>query len=760
MIAGTLAWTDFNQHKTNSIEAVNIPYSVQLHKYEKDIDGNQTTSRVSNAEFYLYKVTEAEDIQIGTRYTTDNNGKIIIDEIEPGEYYFLETNPSYGYEFDEEEGNTVNRYDFTIQEGVDNINTVVHAFNRRITGSLSISKEVVVPESSEISEITPFEDSVVEETEGNTETEETNDTERTSEATSVDESMILPFNNQIDLLQEFEFTVIFSDNGTYEYSIDGGTPQSLTSGGSLKLKHGQTAVFPSLPVGLLYTVTEKPIEGYIISGDQHQANIVKAGNTATFINTLDTLELGDSQLQITKVIKGNPPIDEANKQFEFTLTIDGVSQDFTLKAGETKSFPIPIGAVYEVIEKDYLSDGYSQSMTNGYGTATTESIQVTATNTFIGTEMIEIPIEKTWDFTNLPTGMNQSDVLPNSIVIYLKDGDRIVESATVKQNENGEWKHTFTAPKYEADDITEIDYTVEEEAVAGFTSEVDGFKIKNTYIAPATFEAAIVEKQIDGDIPETAEEFYFVLSANDGAPMPEDSSSQSKTVTISGSGVQTFGYITYTNPGTYRYTIVESIGNAEGYSYDSSSYLLSVVVEQQGNQLVVTSAEYLKNSDSTVYDKALFINNYQKQVPTGETIIISGEKTWNHGTNTNPPKSITLYILADGQRKISFTLDESSHWQYSFSVPKYNADGKEIVYTVEEEALKDYTASIDGFNITNTHTSVPDPNNPNGQSNTDNPDGVKTEDSLNIRSWIAMMIGSATMLAIMILSQLKKKYSK
>jgi len=57
----------------------------------------------------LYKVTEAEDIQIGTRYTTNHNGKIIIEEIEPGDYYFLETNPSYGYEFDEEEGNTINQ---------------------------------------------------------------------------------------------------------------------------------------------------------------------------------------------------------------------------------------------------------------------------------------------------------------------------------------------------------------------------------------------------------------------------------------------------------------------------------------------------------------------------------------------------------------------------------------------------------------------------------------------------------------------------
>jgi len=150
--------------------------------------------------------------------------------------------------------------------------------------------------------------------------------------------------------------------------------------------------------------------------------------------------------------------------------------------------------------------------------------------------MIEIPVVKTWDFTNLPAGMKQSDVLPESITVHLKDGNRIVETVSVKPDNNGDWKYTFTAPKYRADRVTEIKYTIKEVPVSGFASEVDGFKIKNTYVAPVTFDAPMVEKQIDGDTPETAEEFHFVLSANEGAPMPEGSSEGSKTVSISGVG--------------------------------------------------------------------------------------------------------------------------------------------------------------------------------------------------------------------------------
>ena len=798
MITGTLAWTDFYQHKTNSFEAGNIPYSVQLHKYEKDIDGNQTTARVSGAEFYLYKVSDPDDIQIGTRYLTDSDGKIIIDEIEPGDYYFSETNPGYAYEFDEDNGNTINRYDFTIKEGAENINVVVHAFNRRVSGSLTISKEVIVPEGSVTAEgasteVTPFEEPPAEETTettdtepmteeatdtepetevtptGETGTEETAGTEQqTDETDSGETNPITPFNDKTNsdpLTQDFEFTVTFSDNGTYEYSIDGGTPETLISGGTLKLKHGQTAVFPSLPVGVLYTVTETPVVGYMISSEGHQGNIVEAGNTAKFINTFGTVEPGNTQIQITKVVEGNPPVDDIDKEFEFTLTIDGVPQVFTLKAGETKSFTLPIGAVYEVAEKDYLSDGYSQTIANGYGTATTQTIQVTATNTFIGTEMIEIPIVKTWDFTNLPSGINQSDVLPDSITVHLKDGDRIVETVPVKPDNNGDWKYTFTAPKYRADGVTEIEYTIEEVPVSGFASEVDGFSIKNTYVAPVTFDAPMVEKQIDGDTPEIAEEFHFVLSANDGAPMPEGSSDGNKTVTISGAGHVKFGNITYTNPGTYTYTIAEATGSAKGYGYDSSVYTLTVVVERQGDKLVVKSADYVRNGDSTVYDKALFVNTYEEPDDPvfKETVTISGEKSWNHGTNTNPPKSITLYILADGQRKISFTVDESSHWRYSFALPRYNADGKEIVYTVDEEPIQDYRKSIDGFNITNTHKSVPDPNNPN-QGGTGDTNGTgnmpKTGDTSNIWIWIAIMTVSAVMLVIMLKLRPKKKRSK
>jgi len=666
MITGTLALTDYSQHATNRFEAVNVPYLVQLHKYEKNIHGSETTARVAGAEFYLYKVSEPDDIQIGVRYTTDSAGKIKIDDIDPGDYYFLETNPGYAYAFDENDGVRIDRYSFTIEKGTENIH-VVHAFNRRISGSLTISKEVVNTDEGVSSDITTFEGPL---TDGTGEIETTNegtapvesDTEGLNATEQPEEETAAPPNGEITgtttndpFAEIFEFTVTFSDSEAYEYSIDGDRPETLTSGETLRLKHGQTAVFPKLPVGVLYAVTESPVGGFNISGHGHQGNIVAEGNVAKFINTFIPIEPGNTEIQITKVVDGNPPAGDANKEFSFTLTIDGILQDFTLKAGETKTFPLPVGAVYEVTEADYLVDGYSQAITNGFGTATAGLIEVTVTNTFTGTEMLKISGEKTWDFTNLSAKMEQRDVLPKSITVHLKDGDRIVEVITVQPDNNGDWKYTFTAPKYRADGMSRIEYTIEEAPVNGFASEVDGLNIKNTYVAPVTFDAPMAEKQIDGDAPETAEQFRFILTANDKAPMPEGSGEGSAIVTIFGAGHIKFGNITYTNPGTYRYTIAEVTGSARGYSYDSSIYTLTVVIELQGNNLSVKSAEYVKTNDGKVYDKAVFANIYKEPDEprsVNETLIISGEKSWNHGSNTNPS-------LPDGT---PLTEDTSNIW--------------------------------------------------------------------------------------------------
>ncbi len=93
--------------------------------------------------------------------------------------------------------------------------------------------------------------------------------------------------------------------------------------------------------------------------------------------------------------------------------------------------------------------------------------------------------------------------------------------------------------------------------------------------------------------------------------------------------------------------------------------------------------------------------------PTPETIDISGTKTWNDANNKDGirPKAIKVKLLANGKEKTSVITTEEQEWKYSFTkLPKYDDDGKEIKYTVDEENVRGYTKKIDGYDITNTHT--------------------------------------------------------
>ncbi|MBR5739726.1 MAG: Cna B-type domain-containing protein, partial [Firmicutes bacterium] len=71
---------------------------------------------------------------------------------------------------------------------------------------------------------------------------------------------------------------------------------------------------------------------------------------------------------------------------------------------------------------------------------------------------------------------------PASITVnLLVDGDNI-QTVEIKPDEQGNWSYEFTElPKYQDDGVTEIVYTVTENAVEGYTTTIDGFKITNTF---------------------------------------------------------------------------------------------------------------------------------------------------------------------------------------------------------------------------------------------------------------------------------------
>lgn len=95
---------------------------------------------------------------------------------------------------------------------------------------------------------------------------------------------------------------------------------------------------------------------------------------------------------------------------------------------------------------------------------------------------------------------------------------------------------------------------------------------------------------------------------------------------------------------------------------------------------------------------------------TPETVDISGSKTWNDGDNQDGirPDSITIHLLADGKQVAVQNVTEKEQWSWNFgSLPKYRDGGVEIKYTIAEDAVEGYTATVNGYDVTNTHTVKP-----------------------------------------------------
>ena len=95
---------------------------------------------------------------------------------------------------------------------------------------------------------------------------------------------------------------------------------------------------------------------------------------------------------------------------------------------------------------------------------------------------------------------------------------------------------------------------------------------------------------------------------------------------------------------------------------------------------------------------------YNKQKP--EMIKVEGTKTWDDADNQDGkrPAQITVNLLKNGQKVASKTVTEADGWKWTFdNLDKYE-NGKEITYTIEEEAVEGYTSKVNGFNITNIYT--------------------------------------------------------
>ena len=397
-----------------------------------------------------------------------------------------------------------------------------------------------------------------------------------------------------DANKEFRFEVTFTGQGA---------PASQ----QFTLKAGESWSLSDIPAGVHYTVRETDAGGYLPDVESVSGTVVAGTTEQTFTNRVPTQTQDPAKLIISKQLAGNYPTEDLERAFRFTLKINGTESTFTLKAGEEIELELAPGTSYELIEEDYSKEGYRVSIVNGSGTAQSgQSIQVVATNTFSGSGIERvISGEKTWDLR----GEGQT-ALPDSITVYLTADGQVVERQEVFPDNQGEWKYTFTVPKYDAEG-NEIVYGIGEEPIGGFQPSYNGYNIHNTRIVPVKVSLPNVHKEVIGT-PLVAETFRFLLEGQNGAPMPEGAMNGRLSLEMNGSGETSLGSITFTQEGDYRYTITEIAGGKTGWTYDNSTYTLTVTISEQGGNLVAQTV--LKNQRGAQVKEALFINQWENPI--------------------------------------------------------------------------------------------------------------------------------------------------
>ena len=275
------------------------------------------------------------------------------------------------------------------------------------------------------------------------------------------------------------------------------------------------------------------------------------------------------------------------------------------------------------------------------------------TNTY-KPETIKISGQKKWEDAD-----NQDGKRPNVVRVKILKGQDIVDVQEVTAA-NG-WKYESNPlPKYAAGQ--EIAYTVAEEAVSGYTSKVDGYNITNSY-TPETVKISGQKKWDDADNQDGKRPASVKVKILNGDTVVDE----------------------------------QNVTSANDWKYESKA----LPKYAAGQEITYTVSEEAVPGYTSKVDDYNITNSY-----TPETTTVSGSKTWEDGDNQDGkrPASITVNLLADGQKVNTQTVGEAEGWSYNFTgLPVYK-DGQRITYTVTEEAVPGYSTNLNGYNITNSYT--------------------------------------------------------
>ncbi|BDD41425.1 Cna B-type domain-containing protein [Streptococcus ruminantium] len=491
---------------------------------------------------------------------------------------------------------------------------------------------------------------------------------------------------------------------------------------------------------IVYTVKEvSKVEGYTTT-----VGTVENGN----VTITNTYKPSTTSIKVNKVWKDKDNQDGLRPtSITVNLLADGeVVKTETITPNADGDWSHTFTDLPEYKNGKKITYTVSEEKVEGYET-TVEGTTITNTHT---PETTEVAGAKTWNDNN-----DQDGKRPQSITVNLLADGQPVASKIVTADDNWAYKFSNLPAKKNGAAIT---YTISEKAVADYTTTYDGYNITNSYTPGETSVTATKVWEDNNNQDGLRREIKLELYADGVATEQVQTLSEENNWKATWTGlakkankkdiVYTVKEVTaidgytskVTQTSTNNFTITNThtpettqVAGAKTWNDNNDQdgkRPKSITVNLLANGEVVQSQKVSADTNWTytftnlpkyANGKEIIytvseekVDGYEMKVEgtnitnthTPETTEIAGAKTWNDNNDQDGkrPKSITVNLLANGEVVQSQKVSADTNWTYTFTnLPKY-ANGKEIVYTVTENAVDNYTTTIDGHNITNSYT--------------------------------------------------------
>lgn len=342
----------------------------------------------------------------------------------------------------------------------------------------------------------------------------------------------------------------------------------------------------------------------------------------------------------------------------------------------------------------------------------TQEAYIVITNTDADeSEPTSVGVEKVWS--------DSADHSSDSITVYLMANGIQIQS--VQLSKANSWKHVWVnLPKTDAQG-NKVEYTVREATVPGYYGEVEriaavgassstalagsGFVNGKTYLLSTKHgylgasEDKLLLESSEANAKNSAQTQWSAAVHNDGTVTLTNKVNQTLIyenyafrASSSGSGISALSYAN-----DKLYCFIQHSGWSETlYPIDNDSVASNITYngvfyttnnESEALSIIPQSLEDAQPPPSAEGSDSFRITN----IPVGDAVIsLTVKKQWDVGSTGDQSLyenlNVQMRLLSDGvDSGLIQTLNLRNGWTASFeSLPKFNGDGKEIIYTVEE----------------------------------------------------------------------------